>query len=123
MNRKTCRVSQVASCPPPPSATFSSPSKFLEEGADDGPTGEEAAVLQQALASLQQAHQLQVESKIELERTVDNSRQQIRSLTALHSAEKQQGPAPAPPCTPHFAAALAHPSRLPRAHAQTTIGP
>ena len=44
-------------------------------------------VAEEDLRALEEAHQLELEKKVELERTVDNNRQQLRSLSALHSAE------------------------------------
>jgi hypothetical protein len=50
-------------------------------------TDKRRQVVEDDLRALEEAHQLELEKKVELERTVDNYRQQLRSLSALHSAE------------------------------------
>ena len=50
-------------------------------------TDKRRQVVEDDLRALEEAHQLELEKKVELERTVDNQRQQLRSLSALHSAE------------------------------------
>ena len=50
---------------------------------------------------LQETHQLTVEAKVELERTVENLRQQVRSVSAQYSASKRQVQAPSHDTKPH----------------------
>ena len=52
-------------------------------------TDKRRQVVEDDLRALEEAHQLELEKKVELERTVDNYRQQLRSLSALHSAESR----------------------------------
>ncbi len=52
------------------------------------------------LSLLQESHQLTVEAKVELERTVENLRQQLRAVSAQYSASKRQVQAPHSPLQP-----------------------